>query len=153
VQLCIVHLVRASLRYVNWKEARAVIADLKLIYRAANREEAERQLAAFEAAWDSKYRSVGQLWRRHWEQVVPFFSFPAEIRKIIYTTNAVESLNMTLRKVIKTRGSFPNEEAAMKLLYLALRNVAKQWHTVQGWPQALNRFAILWEDRFPQHAR
>jgi putative transposase len=153
VQLCIVHLVRASLRYVNWKEARAVIADLKLIYRAANREEAERQLARFEAAWDSKYRSVGQLWRRHWEQVVPFFSFPAEIRKIIYTTNAVESLNMTLRKVIKTRGSFPNEEAAMKLLYLALRNVAKQWHTVQGWPQALNRFAILWEDRFPQRAR
>ena len=152
VQLCIVHLVRASLRYVNWKESRAVIADLKLIYRAANREEAERQLAAFEATWDSKYRSVGQLWRRHWEQVVPFFAFPAEIRKIIYTTNAVESLNMTLRKVIKTRGSFPNEEAALKLLYLALRTVAKQWHTVQGWPQALNRFAILWEDRFPQHA-
>ena len=149
VQLCIVHLVRASLRYVNWKEARAVIADLKLIYRAANREEAEQQLAAFEAAWNSKYRSVGQLWRRHWEQIVPFFSFPAEIRKIIYTTNAVESLKMTLRKVIKTRGSFPNEEAAMKLLYLALRNVAKQWHTVQAWPQALNRFAILWEDRFP----
>jgi putative transposase len=153
VQLCIVHLVRASLRYVNWKEARAVIADLKLIYRAANREEAERQLVIFEAAWDSKYRSVGQLWRRHWEQVAPFFAFPAEIRKIIYTTNAVESLNMTLRKVIKTRGSFPNEEAALKLLYLALRNVAKQWHTVQAWPQALNRFAILWEDRFPQHVR
>ena len=153
VQLCIVHLVRASLRYVNWKEARAVIADLKLIYRAANREEAERQLAAFEAAWDGKYRSIGQLWRRHWEHVVPFFAFPAEIRKIIYTTNAVESLNMTLRKVIKTRGSFPTEEAAMKLLYLALRNVSKQWHTVQGWPQALNRFAILWEDRFPQHPR
>ena len=153
VQLCIVHLVRASLRYVNWKQSRAVMADLKRVYRAANREEAERQLAAFEAAWDSQYRSVSQLWRRHWEQIVPFFAFPAEIRKVIYTTNAVESLNMTLRKVIKTRGSFPNEEAAMKLLYLALQNVAKKWQTIQGWPQALNRFAILWEDRFPQLAR
>jgi putative transposase len=152
VQLCIVHLVRASLRYVNWKQARAVVADLKLIYRAATREQAEQQLASFEAAWDGKYRSVGQLWRRHWDQVVPFFSFPAEIRKIIYPTNAVESLNMTLRKVIKTRGSFPNEEAAMKLLYLALRNVAKQRPTLQNWPEALNRFAILWEDRFPQLA-
>src|SRR5271155_6271998 len=152
VQLCIVHLVRASLRYVSWKDARAVVASLKLIYRAASREDAEQQLAGFEAAWNAKYRSVGQLWRRHWEQVVPFFAFPPEIRKVIYTTNAVESLNMTLRKVIKTRGSFPNEEAAMKLLYLALRNVAKKWHTIQNWPQALNRFAILWEDRFPGHA-
>lgn len=138
---------------MNWKQARAVIADLKLIYRASNREEAERQLALFEATWDSRYRSVSQLWRRHWEQVVPFFAFPAEIRKIIYTTNAVESLNMTLRKVIKTRGSFPTEDAAIKLLYLALRNVAKQWNTVQGWPQALNSFAILWQDRLPQLAR
>ena len=153
VQLCIVHLVRASLRYVNWKQARAVIADLKLIYRAPSREEAERQLARFEATWDSRYRSVGQLWRRHWEQVVPFFAFPSDIRKIIYTTNAVESLHMTLRKVIKTRGSFPSEEAALKLLYLGLRNVAKQWNTVQGWPQALNSFALLWQDRLPQLAR
>jgi putative transposase len=153
VQLCIVHMVRASLRYVNWKEARAVIADLKLIYRAATRAEAEQQLEAFAAKWDAKYRSVSQLWRRHWEQIVPFFAFPAEIRKVIYTTNAVESLNMTLRKIIKTRGSFPNEEAAMKLLYLALMNVSKKWHTIQGWPQALNCFAILWEDRFPQQAR
>jgi putative transposase len=153
VQLCIVHMVRASLRYVNWKEARAVIADLKLIYRAATRAEAEQQLEAFAAKWDSKYRSVSQLWRRHWEQIVPFFAFPAEIRKVIYTTNAVESLNMTLRKIIKTRGSFPNEDAAMKLLYLALMNVAKKWHTIQGWPQALNCFAILWEDRFLQQAR
>jgi putative transposase len=153
VQLCIVHMVRASLRYVNWKEARAVIADLKLIYRAATRAEAEHQLEAFAAKWDAKYRSISQLWRRHWEQIVPFFAFPAEIRKVIYTTNAVESLNMTLRKVIKTRCSFPNEEAAIKLLYLALMNVAKKWHTIQGWPQALNCFAILWEDRFPQQAR
>ena len=153
VQLCIVHLVRASLRYVSWKDARAVVADLKLIYRATGRENAEQQLELFALKWDPKYRSISQLWRRHWEQIVPFFAFPADIRKVIYTTNAVESLNMTLRKVIKTRASFPNEESAIKLLYLALQNVAKKWHAIQGWPQALNHFAILWEDRFPQRAR
>lgn len=153
VQLCIVHMVRASLRFVSWKDAKAVVADLKRIYRAASREDAEQQLALFAEKWDGKYRSISQLWRRHWEQIAPFFSFPADIRKVIYTTNAVESLNMTLRKVIKTRGSFPNEEAAIKLLYLALRNVAKKWHAIQGWPQALNHFAIHWEDRFPVRAR
>jgi putative transposase len=153
VQLCIVHMVRASLRFVSWKDAKAVVADLKLIYRAGSREDAAHQLEMFAAKWDTKYRSISQLWRRHWEQVVPFFGFPADIRKVIYTTNAVESLNMTLRKVIKTRGSFPNEEAALKLLYLALLNVAKKWHTIQGWPQALNHFAILWEDRFPERVR
>jgi putative transposase len=153
VQLCIVHMVRASLVYVSWKDAKAVVADLKLIYRAASRQEAERYLEDFATKWDGKYRSISQLWRRVWEQVVPFFAFPAEIRKVIYTTNAIESLNMTLRKVIKTRGSFPNEDSAIKLLYLALMNVAKKWHTLQGWPQALNHFAILWEDRFPQHTR
>lgn len=153
VQLCIVHMVRASLRFVSWKDAKAVVADLKTIYRAASREDAEQQLALFAGKWDKKYRSISQLWRRHWEQIVPFFAFPADIRKVIYTTNAVESLNMTLRKVIKTRGSFPNEEAAIKLLYLALLNVAKKWHAIQGWPQALNHFAILWEDRFPLSPR
>ena len=153
VQLCIVHMVRASLRYVSWKDARAVVADLKLIYRATGRENAEQQLELFALKWDPKYRSISQLWRRHWEQIVPFFAFPADIRKVIYTTNAVESLNMTLRKVIKTRASFPNEEAAIKLLYLALQNVAKKWHSIQGWPEALNHFAILWEDRFPKRAR
>jgi putative transposase len=150
VQLCIVHMVRASLRFVSWKDAKAVVADLKAIYRAANRTDAEQQLEVFASKWDSKYRSISQLWRRHWEQIVPFFAFPADIRKVIYTTNAVESLNMTLRKVIKTRGSFPNEDAAIKLLYLALVNVAKKWNAIQGWPQALNHFAILWEDRFPE---
>jgi putative transposase len=153
VQLCIVHMVRASLRFVSWKDAKAVVADLKMIYRAVSREDAEQQLALFAAKWDQKYGSISQLWRRHWEQIVPFFAFPADIRKVIYTTNAVESLNMTLRKVIKTRGSFPNEEAAIKLLYLALMNVAKKWHTIQGWPQALNHFAILWGERFPERAR
>jgi putative transposase len=152
VQLCIVHLTRASLNYVNWKERKAVAADLKAVYRAATAEQAEQALSAFALRWDKKYPPISALWRRHWAQVIPFFAFPDEIRKVIYTTNAVESLNMTLRKVIKTRGSFPNEEAAMKLLYLALRNVAKKWNAIQGWKQALNRFAILWEDRFPENA-
>jgi putative transposase len=152
VQLCIVHLTRASLNYVNWKERRPVAADLKLIYRAATAEQAEQELTAFATRWDKKYPPISALWRRHWAQITPFFAFPEEVRKVIYTTNAVESLNMTLRKVIKTRGSFPNEEAAIKLLYLALRNVATKWHTIQSWKEALNRFAILWEDRFPKTA-
>jgi putative transposase len=150
VQLCIVHMVRASLNYVNWQERKQVAHDLKSIYRASTLEEAERQLAAFGAAWDSKYPSISALWRRNWQGVIPFFQFPLEIRKIIYTTNAVESLNMSLRKAIKTRGAFPSEDAALKVMYLALRNLAKKWHTVQGWKEALNRFALLWEDRFPE---
>jgi putative transposase len=149
VQLCIVHLVRASLHYVNWKERKRVAADLRNVYRAATAEQAELELEKFAAPWDSKYPTIAKLWRQHWERVIPFFAFPAEIRKVVYTTNAVESLHMTLRKVIKTRGSFPNEEAARKLLYLALRNVSKKWHTIQGWKEALNRFAILWPERMP----
>jgi putative transposase len=152
VQLCIVHLTRASLNYVNWQQRRQVATDLKAIYRAATAEQAEQELTAFAARWDHKYAPISTLWRRHWAQVTPFFAFPDEVRKVIYTTNAVESLNMTLRKVIKTRGSFPNEESAIKLLYLALRNVAQKWHTVQGWKEALNLFSILWEDRFPKYA-
>jgi putative transposase len=150
VQLCIVHMVRASLNYVNWKERKRVAQDLKAIYRAASMEEAERQLAAFAAEWDRRYPSISALWRRNWQGVVPFFQFPPEIRKIIYTTNAIESLNMSLRKAIKTRGAFPSEEAALKVMYLALRNLAKKWNTVLGWKEALNRFGILWEARFPQ---
>jgi len=149
VQLCIVHLVRASLNYVNWKERKKVAADLREVYRATTALEAEHRLAAFATQWDSKYPTITALWRRHWERVIPFFAFPAEIRRVIYTTNAIESLHMTLRKVIKTRGSFPNEEAARKLIYLALRNVSKNWHTIQNWKEALNRFAILWPGRLP----
>jgi putative transposase len=119
VQLCIVHLTRASLNYVNWKERKAVAADLKAVYRAPTAEQAEQALSAFALRWDKKYPPLSALWRRHWAQVTPFFAFPDQIRKVIYTTNAIESLNMTLRKVIKTRGSFPSEETAMKLLYLA----------------------------------
>ena len=147
VQLCIVHLVRASLNYVNWKDRKKVAADLREVYRATTAMEAEHRLEAFAAQWDSKYSPIAKLWRQHWERVIPFFAFPAEIRKVVYTTNAVESLHMTLRKVIKTRGSFPNEEAARKLLYLALRNVSKKWRTIQGWKEALMRFSLLWPDR------
>ena len=149
VQLCIVHMVRASLNYVNWKERKRVAHDLKSIYRAATVEEAERQLAEFAAQWDRQYPSISALWRRNWQGVIPFFQFPPEIRKIVYTTNAIESLNMSLRKAIKTRGAFPSEDAALKVMYLALRNLARKWNAVQGWKEALNRFALAWEARFP----
>jgi len=147
VQLCIVHVVRASLNYVNGKERKQVAADLKAIYRAPTEREAERQLTAFEAEWGKQYQAIGKLWRDQWERITPFFEFPTEVRRVIYTTNAVESLHMSLRKIIKTRGSFPNEEAALKLLYLALRNVSAKWDVIQHWKQALNQFEILWGDR------
>ena len=147
IQLCIVHLVRASLNYVNWKERKPVAADLKAIYRAATEAQAELELTAFMAKWGHKYQAIGRLWKANWERVIPLFEFPAEIRRAIYTTNAVESLHMSLRKIIKTRGSFPSEEAAIKLLYLALRNVIAKWETIQYWKQALNHFQMLWGER------
>jgi putative transposase len=147
VQLCIVHMVRNSLNYVGWKERKAVAADLKMVYHAATAEEAEQQLRNFEEQWDGKYPSIGKMWRRNWAGIVPFFAYPAEIRRAVYTTNIVESLNMSLRKVIKTRGSFPGEEAALKLLYLALRNVAKRWNATRDWRVALNHFTLLWGER------
>jgi putative transposase len=153
VQLCIVHMVRASMNYVSWKQRRALASDLRQIYTAATAEEALRQLELFEVKWDKTHPTIGQIWRRNWERVTPFFAFPAEIRKIIYTTNAVESLNMTLRKIIKTRGSFPSEDAAFKLLYLALQKVSKKWQFIQSWREALNRFQILWPDRMPKLER
>jgi len=149
VQLCIVHLVRASLNYVSWKRRREVAADLRTIYTAATAEEAGMRLEELAQKWDRTHPTISQIWRRNWERIIPFFAYPAEIRKIIYTTNALESVNMSLRKVIKTRGSFPNEESAIKLLYLALRNVMKKWNSVQNWKEALNRFQVLWPDRMP----
>jgi putative transposase len=147
VQLCIVHLVRASLNYVSWKERKQVAADLKAIYRAANEQQAAQELEEFIAKWGSRYQAIGKLWKDNWDRVTPFFAFPAEVRRVMYTTNAVESLHMSLRKIIKTRGSFPSEEAALKLLYLALRNVSAKWDAVQHWRQALNHFQMLWGDR------
>jgi putative transposase len=149
VQLCIVHLVRASLNYVSWKQRREMAADLRTIYTAATAEEAGMRLEEVAQKWDRTHPTISQIWRRNWERIIPFFAYPAEIRKIIYTTNALESVNMSLRKVIKTRGSFPNEESAIKLLYLALRNVMKKWNSVQNWKEALNRFQVLWPDRMP----
>lgn len=151
VQLCIVHQVRASLNYVSWKQRKAVAADLQPIYRASTIEEAGLRLDEFAAKWDGTYPTISQMWRRNWEHLTPFFAYPADIRKVIYTTNAVESLNMSLRKVIKTRGSFPTQEAALKLLYLALEHIAKKWTMpVQNWKAALQRFAILLGDRVPK---
>jgi putative transposase len=147
VQLCIVHLVRGSLKYVNWKERKRVAADLRNIYRAANERQAEKELEEFIAKWGSRYQAIGKLWKDNWERVIPFFEFPPEVRRIIYTTNAVESLHSTLRKTIKTRGSFPSEEAALKLLYLALRKMIQKWEVVQHWKQALNHFEMLWGER------
>jgi putative transposase len=153
VQLCIVHLVRHCLHYVSWKQRRMVASELRPIYTAPTREGAELMLEQFAAKWDQTHPTISQVWRRNWERITPFFAFPAEIRKVIYTTNAVESLNMSLRKIIKTRGSFPNEEAAVKLLYLALRNHSRKWTFVQSWREALNRFQVLWPDRMPSLAR
>lgn len=147
VQLCIVHMVRASLNYGNWKERKLVAADLKAIYRAASERQAATELEDFISKWGGKYQAIGKLWKEHWARITPFFDFPAEVRRMIYTTNAVESLHMTLRKIIKTRGSFPSEEAALKLLYLALRNASAKWEAIQHWKQALNQFELLWGER------
>jgi putative transposase len=147
VQLCIVHLVRASLNYVSWKDRKQVAAALKPIYRATTAVEAEVNLEEFIATWGGKYKAIGKLWKENWERVIPFFAFPEEVRKVIYTTNAVEALHRGLRKITKTRGSFPTEEAALKLLYLALQNISAKWDTVQQWRQAMNQFEVLWGDR------
>ena len=135
---------------MSWKQRKAVAGDLQTIYRAGTAEEASCKLAAFAEKWDGAYPTISQIWRRNWEHVTPFFAYPADIRKVIYTTNAIESLNMSLRKVTKARGSFPNDEAVFKLLYLALRNIAKKWTMpVHDWKAALNRFAIIYENRLP----
>jgi len=152
VQLCIVHLVRYSLNYVSWKLRKEVAAGLRAIYTAATADEAEWQLDAFEAQWGEAYPSIGQSWRRNWVRVIPFFDYPAEIRKVIYTTNAIESVNMGLRKITKNRGSFPSDEALLKLFYLALKNISAKWTMpIRDWKAALNRFTIQFEDRMPQH--
>jgi len=149
VQLCIVHLVRHSLNYVGWKDRKQVAADLKIIYSAASEAEAEQRLAEFSLKWDARFPTIAKSWRSNWARVIPFFAHHPDIRKVIYTTNAIESLNMSLRKVTKARGSFPNDEAVFKLLYLALRNIAKKWTLMplSGWNAALNRFAIIYENR------
>ena len=152
LQTCIVHLIRNSLDYAGWKDRKALAQALKPIYTAVNAERAEAELAAFEAGpWGQKFPTVAASWRRAWSHVIPFFAFPPEVRRVIYTTNAIESVNARLRKIIKTRGHFPSDEAATKLIWLALRNITAAWgRGIFSWKPAMNQFAILYQDRFTQ---
>ncbi|MDR1489601.1 MAG: IS256 family transposase [Desulfovibrio sp.] len=148
IQLCLIHLLRNSLKYVSWKERKEVAADLREVYTATTVELAESALARVEEKWDSRYPLVAKPWRSNWERVIPFFQYPPEIRKVIYTTNAIESLNMSLRKIIKTKGGFPHDEAVFKILWLALRSISKKWTMpIKDWKSALNRFAIMHGER------
>ena len=150
VQLCLVHMVRQSLSYVGWKERKEVAADLKRIYRAATEAEAEQALRDFEVKWDRKYPSISKSWRTHWPELITFLKYPEDIRKALYTTNAIESLNRSLRKISKNRGVFPNLDSLFKLYYLALERIAKKWTMpIHNWCGALNRFVIEFGDRVP----
>ena len=155
IQTCIVHLTRYSLSFASWQERKHLSGALRSIYRAASAEAAEAELAGFaEGPWGKKYPPIVSAWRRNWDQVIPFFAFAPEIRRIVYTTNAIESLHMQVRKVIKNRGHFPNDEAASKLIYLALRNIARDWKMPpREWRAAMTQFAIHFEGRFPDSAR
>jgi putative transposase len=150
VQTCIVHLIRNSLDFVSWKDRKAVAQALKAIYKAKDVKAAEAALDDFaDSAWGEKYPTIAASWRRHWSEVIPFFAFPAEVRKLIYTTNAIESLNAKLRRAVRTRGHFPHDDAAMKLLYLVLNLAEKDWRMPpREWTMAKTQFAILFEDRF-----
>lgn len=150
LQTCIVHLIRASLDYASWKDRKTLARALKPIYTAPSAEAAEAELDAFETGeWGQRFPTVTAAWRRAWSQVIPFFAFPPDIRRVIYTTNAIESINARLRKIIKTRGHFPSDEAASKLIWLALSNITADWgRAAKEWKQAMNQFAILYQDRF-----
>jgi len=150
VQLCIVHMVRNSLSYVSYKDRKAVASDLKTIYTAATETQAEQALVDFAERWDKQYPTISKSWMNHWNRIIPFFAFPPDIRKAIYTTNAIESMNMTLRKVLRNHRSFPTDESAMKVIYLAIANISKKWTMpIRDWKAALNRFAIEFECRLP----
>lgn len=149
VQLCIVHQIRNSLKYVPYKEKKQVAADLKTIYDADTAEQAELNLAAFAEKWDAKYPTISRQWSTNWTNIIPFFEYPKDIRRAIYTTNAIESLNHSLRKILKTRGVLPNDDAVYKLLYLAVRNVSRRWTMpIHNWKMALNQFAVKFGERF-----
>jgi transposase-like protein len=150
VQTCIVHLIRTSLDFASWKDRKGLAAALKPVYTAPSAEAAETALDAFAAGpWGERFPTVAASWRRAWSRVVPFFAFPPEVRRIIYTTNAIESVHARLRKIIKTRGHFPSDDAATKLIWLALRNITADWtRPTREWKAAMNQFAIIYEDRF-----
>jgi putative transposase len=150
VQLCIVHMVRNSLSFVSYKDRKAVAADLKKVYGAMTEPEAEQALLKFAQTWDKQYPTISKSWLNHWQRVIPFFAFPHDIRKAIYTTNAIESMNMTLRKVLRNHRTFPTDESAMKVIFLALQNISQKWTMpIRDWKSALNRFAIEFEGRMP----
>jgi putative transposase len=149
-QLCIVHLVRAALRYVSTEDSKAVTADLKKIYQAATVIEAEQALDEFAHAWDAKYPTIAKTWRAKWADIITLFDFPRPIRKAIYTTNAIESVNSVIRKFTRNRKIYPNADSALKIVYMAIQEAAKRWTMpVRKWKEALNHFAILYEDRMP----
>lgn len=150
LQTCIVHLIRNSLDYASWKDRRALAAAIRPIYTAPSAEAAQAELEAFaDGPWGQRYPTVSAAWRNAWDRVIPFFAFPPAVRKVIYTTNAIENINAQLRKIIKTRGHFPSDEAATKLIWLALRNITAGWsRAAHDWKQAMNQFAILYADRF-----
>jgi len=150
VQLCIVHKLRNSFKYVPWKDRKAVAKDLRAVYAAATLEEAEQALDNFSKLWDAKYPAISPSWRSDWQRLTVFFDYSPEIRKVIYTTNAIESLNYSLRKMLKNRGAFPNDDSIIKILYLAINKVSKKWTMpIRNWKAALNQFVILFGDRVP----
>lgn len=152
VQLCIVHMVRNSLKFVSYKDRKKVATDLKRIYHSVTVDDAQSELDNFRETWDQKYPLIGKSWQNHWNGVTPFLAYPDYIRKAIYTTNAIESISMSLRKALKTRRSFPNDEAALKLIYLATRNTSKKWTMpIRNWELALNQFAIIFEERLTRY--
>ena len=152
VQTCIVHLIRSSLKFVPYKDMRAVAHDLKPIYTAVDRDHAWEELERFAETWDGKYPMISQSWTEHWERVVPFLAFPPDVRRAVYTTNTIEALNRQIRKIIKTRGSFPNEDSARKLLYLAITRAQQKWRHTYNWSSALIAFRIHFGDRIPDTA-
>jgi putative transposase len=152
VQTCIVHQIRSSLRFVPYKDKKKVASDLRKIYTAVDRDHAERELEAFGETWDAKYPMISGSWIEHWERIVPFLAFPPDVRRAVYTTNTIEALNRQIRKIIKTRGSFPNEDSARKLLYLAITRAQRKWRHAYNWSSALVAFRIHFGDRLPDTA-
>lgn len=152
IQLCIVHMVRNSLKFVPWKDYKELTADLKRIYQSTTEQEASLELERFADKWDDKYPQISKSWRAHWENLITIFDYPADIRKVIYTTNAIESLNSVIRKSVKTRKVFPSDDAALKVVYLAVEAASKKWTMpIRDWKSALNRFMIEFEEPLAPH--
>ncbi len=154
IQLCIVHMVRNSLKYVSWKDYKAVTADLKRVYRSATEDEALLELERFAETWEGQYPQISKSWRTHWHNLNTLFNYPEDIRKAIYTTNAIESLNSVIRKAIKKRKIFPSDDSARKMVYLAIKDASKKWSMpIQNWRQAMSRFIIEFEERLEKHIK